>query len=224
MRDRTAIALMAAGVLGAAVFAEQASANVGLSVDCADPARPQATLALEGFVPGRAISGSYLAILDGDTVAIGSHRFTGPASSVTFALPRGTGHLVGAYAVGGETWSAAADVPCAPLPPAPQTPPAPVSPPEPAAPAPRPPRTAEPPAARPIDCAYLTRVGAGRRWLVRFGCVRVQPRPRLTCPRGARWVSKPRIARPVVRVNGRWWIAGCQPETTIARKPPAVTG
>lgn len=203
MRDRTAIALMAAPILAAGLLLPtRADANVSLGVACQGPT---ARVVLDGFVPGRTISGGLLLTLDGETVHVGTNTFTGPQSLLTFRLPRGRGWLVAAYAVGDERWSDAAAVECEgpgpALPPAPQTPPAPVSPPEPAAPAPRPPRTAEPPAARPIDCAYLTRVGAGRRWQVKFGCVR--PQPRITCRElirrgaGPRWFWRLRCPMPL---------------------------
>ena len=215
--------ILAGLAVGAACLAAPAlaSANVTLGVACQGPT---ARVVLDGFVPGREISGSLLVSLDGETVYVGSHRFTGPTSQLTFRLPRGRGWLVAAYAVGTERWSASAPVECDG--PAPALPPAPPGEPEPPVvdPAPRPPQATPPPTARPTDCVSLIRVGAGRRWLVRFGCVRPAPRPLLTCPAGARWVSKPRISRPVVRVNGRWWIAGCQPEVTRTSGPIPVTG
>jgi hypothetical protein len=202
MRDRTAVAILAAPILAAGLLLPaRAEANVSLGVACQGPT---ARVVLDGFAPGRAISGSLLVTLDGDTVHVGSHAFTGPTSLLTFRLPRGRGWLVAAYAVGTEQWSDAAAVECEgpvpALPPAPQTPPA-SSAPEPAAPAPRPPRTAEPPAARPTDCATLRLVGAGRRWLVRFGCVR--PQPRITCAElirrgaGPRWFWRLRCPMPL---------------------------
>jgi hypothetical protein len=220
MRDRTAVAILAAPILAAGLLLPgRAEANVSVGVACQGPT---ARVVLDGFVPGREISGSLLVALDGETVHVGSHRFRGPTSILTFHLPRGRGEIVAAFAVGTERWSSARSVACdrsAPaLPPAPPLPPEDI-----VVPAPSPPVATPPPTARPkIDCAYLRRVGAGRRWLVRFGCVR--PQPRITCPSGARWVSKPRISRPVVRVNGRWWIAGCQPEVTRTSGPIPVTG
>jgi hypothetical protein len=201
MRDRTAIALMAAPILAAGLLLPgRAEANVSIDVACPSPDRAQALVVLDGHVPGRTISGSLLVTLDGETVHVGTHRFTGPASSVPVALPRGSGRLVAAYAVGRDRWSASADVSCA-APPLPPAPPGEESPP-PVAPAPPPPPVATaPPVTRPaIDCAHLRRVGAGRRWLVRFGCV---GQPRITCAdlrrRGAgpRWYWRLRCPMPI---------------------------
>jgi hypothetical protein len=199
MRDRTAIALMAAPILAAGLLLPtRADANVSLGVACQGPI---ARVVLDDFVAGREISGSLLVTLDGETVHVGTHTFTGPQSLLTFRLPRGRGWLVAAYAVGTERWSDAQAVECeAPVPPLPPAPPGP----EPPVvdPAPRPPQATPPPTARPkIDCATLRLVGAGRRWLVRFGCVR--PQPRITCAElirrgaGPRWFWRLRCPMPL---------------------------
>lgn len=194
---------IAAGLAGAAwaFAAPVASANVAIGVAC--PANSaEATVTLDRFAPGRTISGSLLVTLDGDTVHVGSHRFVGPSSTVTLTLPRGTGRLVGAFAVGAERWAAAVDVACGdgPEPALPPGPPGEPEPSVPVAPGDRPGVTPPPPPGPRIDCAYLRSVGAGRRWLVRLGCVR--PQPRITCRElirrgtGPRWYWRYRCPMP----------------------------
>lgn len=198
MRDRTAIALMAAPILAAGLLLPgRAEANVSVGIACQGPT---AYVILDGFVPARDISGSLLVTLDGETVHVGSHRFRGPTSILTFHLPRGRGEIVAAFAVGTERWSSARSVACdrsAPaLPPAPPLPPEDI-----VVPAPSPPVATPPPTARPkTECSHLRSVGAGRRWLVRFGCVR--PQPRITCRElirrgaGPRWYWRYRCPQP----------------------------
>lgn len=93
--------------------------------------------------------------------------------------------------------------------------------PNPAPPAPTPapstpaaPASAESPSSNPIkqarprtDCGYLRRVGAGRRWLVKFGCTRASEKAR-TGPRICRgpWDAEPRTQFRVRRASdGRWY-------------------
>lgn len=114
--------------------------------------------------------------VDGVETATGVHTFTSSEHAFVLPLTLAPGDHALTFSVGSYTASASVTCP-APQPPTPPTPPTPAPPAPPTPPTPAPPTAGAPATPAPTvggreqpTCAELRAVGAGKRWLVKFGC------------------------------------------------------
>jgi hypothetical protein len=186
---RTTRALVLAGAAITLALPAAASAHVATGeVTCTD-----ATFNATGWTPGTERTWSLE--VDGVQTATGVHRFTASGHAFAFPLTLAPGAHDVTFRVGTFTATGSVSCPAPPAPPAPPVPPAPPAPVAPVAAASTTPAPAVVARPRPT-CGHLRAVGAGRRWLVTFGC---PTRARITCAdvpnsAGRAWFDGSRLA------------------------------